>query len=168
MRTNEILHKPGEEGKLWNADRLTHDLAGIIMTNVNGTARRSMVEVDSPDYEALLNKQIEKVVQMLKNDINHIRESDHAFAGFGYASESKEITETTSEQYEVMLDLAGELGDKIAADNILDDHTNAWSQGLERLSPEEITVNVDKHLATASKRMNDVAHRYIRRRFRKD
>ena len=82
-------------------------------------------------------------------------------------TESKELTETSSEQYEVMLDMAGELGDKIAADNILDDHTNAWSQGLERLSPEEITVNVDKHIATASRRMADKAHTYIERSFRK-
>jgi hypothetical protein len=78
------------------------------------------------------------------------------------------INETSSEQYEIMLDRAGELGEMIAGDNILDDHTNAWSQGLDRLSPEEITVNVDKHIATASKRMKDVAHRYIERRLRAD
>jgi hypothetical protein len=78
------------------------------------------------------------------------------------------INETSSEQYEVMLDKAGELGDMIAADNILDDHTNAWSQGLERLSAEEITINVDKHLATASRRMVEKAHTYIERRFRKE
>jgi len=79
----------------------------------------------------------------------------------------EQLDETSSEQYEVMLDLAGELGDMIAADNILDDHTNAWSQGLDRLSPEEITINVDKHIAVASKRMADKAHTYIERRFRK-
>ena len=79
----------------------------------------------------------------------------------------EQLDETSSAQYEVMLDLAGELGDMIAADNILDDHTNAWSQGLDRLSPEEITINVDKHIAVASKRMTDKAHTYIERRFRK-
>jgi len=62
----------------------------------------------------------------------------------------EQLDETSSEQYEVMLDLAGELGDMIAADNILDDHTNAWSQGLDRLSPEEITINVDKHIGMKS------------------
>ena len=85
MKTNEILHRQGEEAdrKMWNADRHTHDLARIILANVNGMASRSMVEKDSPDYEALLAKKIEHVVDMLRNDISHIRESDRAFSGFG-------------------------------------------------------------------------------------
>jgi hypothetical protein len=77
------------------------------------------------------------------------------------------INETSSEQYEVMLDRAGELGEQIAGNAILDDHTNAWSQGLERLSPEEIEDVVNKHLTVAYERMINTAHRYVEQRFRK-
>ena len=169
MRTNEILHKPGAERKLWNADGHTRDLAAIIMTNVNGTSRESGIKKDSPEYNEILTKQIDKVIQMLRNDISNIIESDHAFAGFGYsseASESKEITETSAEQYEVMLDVAGELGEQIASDAILDDHTEAWGQGLKRLDADEIQDVVNKHLTVAYERMINVAHRYIQRRLR--
>lgn len=78
------------------------------------------------------------------------------------------VNETTSEQYEDMLDKAGELGEQIAGNVILDDHTNAWSQGRDRDTPEQIATTVDVHLKTATKRMEDVAHRYIRRRLGKE
>ena len=74
------------------------------------------------------------------------------------------VNETTSEQYEDMLDKAGDLGEQIAGNVILDDHTNAWSQGRDRHTPEQIADSVDVHLKTATQRMETVAHRYIRRR----
>ena len=78
----------------------------------------------------------------------------------------EKLNETTSEQYERMLDQAGELGETIAGNVILDDHTDAFEQGIDRSDPEQISAIVDKHLAVAEERMRMVASRYIRRRFR--
>ncbi len=93
------------------------------------------------------------------------RMSNRAFSGM---EESKELNETSSEQYERMLDQAGELGEHIASNVILDDHTESWGIGADRSNPREITTIVNKHLAVAIKRMKMVAHRYVERRLRND
>lgn len=127
-----------------NKDTHIYALARVILSLVNSSAQRSMVEKDSETYEALLAKHIDNVTNMIRNDISHIRESDRAFAGFG-----ESLSETTGEQYEVMLDKAGELGMMIAA--------NAFELG------EAAMV---KHLVVAAKRMNATAHKYVERKSR--
>lgn len=124
-----------------NKDTHIYALARVILSLVNSSAQRSMVEKDSETYEALLAKHIDNVTNMIRNDISHIRESDRAFA--------ESLSETTGEQYEVMLDKAGELGMMIAA--------NAFELG------EAAMV---KHLVVAAKRMNATAHKYVERKSR--
>lgn len=78
------------------------------------------------------------------------------------------INETSSSQYEVMLDRAGELGEHIASNVLLDDHTESWGIGADRSGPKEVTTIVNKHMTVAIKRMKDTAYKYIQRRLRKD
>ena len=78
MKTNEILHNPDKDSGS-RTEKHIYELARIILSNANGTT----LEKDSPEYEALLARQIDGVTNMLRNDISHIRESDRAFSGFG-------------------------------------------------------------------------------------
>lgn len=129
----ERLENINEED--FSKDTHIYALAQAILTQVNSSA----VEKDSRTYEALLAKHIDNVTNMIRNDISHIREADRAF--------SESINETTAEQYEVMLDMAGELGQTIAV--------NAYDLGEAAMM---------KHLVVAAKHMNNAAHKYRERK----
>ena len=147
----ERLENINEEGFDDDNNKDTHiyALARVILSQVNSTAQRSMVEKDSETYEALLAKHIDNVTNMIRNDISHIRESDRAFA--------ESLSETTGEQYEVMLDKAGDLGEMIAENVILDKSTDPSL----RSNPEYLNGVIDKHITVVAKRMTNVAHKYI-------
>lgn len=71
------------EEKLWNADRHTHSLAQIILSNVNGICKKRGISLQGNTYDALLTKQLDKVERMLRANIDNIQSSDNAFSGIG-------------------------------------------------------------------------------------
>ena len=69
----------------------------------------------------------------------------------------EKINETTSEQYEVMLDKAGELGEQIAGNVILDKQMNPDITYTEGRLEEAI----EKHIDAAHQHISHSAHKYL-------
>ena len=134
----------------------TRSLASDIVMHAKAIAEEHGYDIStehgSQAWEGIMRKQLSDAIQGLKEYVSEKRvEIEY------HPSRMESITETTSEQYEVMLDQAIKLGNHIASNVILGKQMNPDVP----VSPEKLASIIDQHAKEASERMVQSAHHYL-------